>query len=80
MKSSRANRFRRSAAECLLAGIVEAVLTFVCFRLQVNLTIASLLYLTVVVLLSVTDAVIGSIFCLGRGRSMPGLLFRAAAF
>jgi K+-sensing histidine kinase KdpD len=41
---------------------VVAVLTFVCFRLRVNLTIASLLYLTVVVLLSVTDAVVGSIF------------------
>ena len=34
------------------------VLTFVCFRLRVNLTIASLLYLTVVVLLSVTDALV----------------------
>jgi len=41
---------------------VVAVLTFVCFRLRVNLTIASLLYLTVVVLLSVTDTVVGSIF------------------
>ena len=39
-----------------------AVLTIVSFRLRVNLTIASLLYLTVVVLLSVTDAVIASIF------------------
>jgi C4-dicarboxylate-specific signal transduction histidine kinase len=62
MKPNRTYRFWRSAAQCLLGGVVVAVLTFVCFRLRVNLTIASLLYLTVVVLLSVTDAVVGSIF------------------
>jgi C4-dicarboxylate-specific signal transduction histidine kinase len=62
MKPNWTYRFWRSAAQCLLGGAVVAVLTFVCFRLRVNLTIASLLYLTVVVLLSVTDAVVGSIF------------------
>ncbi len=39
-----------------------ALLTFVCFRLRVNLTIACLLYLTIIVLLSVTDAIVPSIF------------------
>jgi C4-dicarboxylate-specific signal transduction histidine kinase len=62
MKPDWTNRYWRSAAQCLLGGIVVAVVTFVCFRLEVNLTIASLLYLTVVVLLSVTDAVVASIF------------------
>jgi C4-dicarboxylate-specific signal transduction histidine kinase len=54
-------RLWRSAAQCLIGGIVVAVLTLVCFRLRVNLTITSLLYLTVVVLLSVTDAVVAAI-------------------
>ncbi len=39
-----------------------ALLTFVCFRLQAGLAIASLLYLTVVVLLSVSDAFGASLF------------------
>ncbi len=39
-----------------------ALLTFVCFRLQAGLAITSLLYLTVVVLLSVTDAFVASVF------------------
>ena len=62
MKPNRTNRFLRSAAQCLLAGIAVALLTFVCFRLRVNLTIACLLYLTIVVLLSTTDAIVPSIF------------------
>jgi C4-dicarboxylate-specific signal transduction histidine kinase len=56
------NRLLRSVAQCLLAGIAVALLTFVCFRLRVNLTIACLLYLTIVVLLSTTDAIVPSIF------------------
>jgi C4-dicarboxylate-specific signal transduction histidine kinase len=62
MKPDWTSRLWRSAAQCLLGGIVVAVLTFACFRLEVNLTIASLLYLTLVLLLSVTDAVAASIF------------------
>ena len=62
MKPNWTYRFWRSAAECLLGGIILAVLTFVSFQFRVNLTIASLLYLTIVLLLSVTDAVIASIF------------------
>ena len=62
MKRNWTYRFWRSAAQCLLASIVVALLTFVCFRLRLNLTITCLLYLTVVVLLSVTDAFIASVF------------------
>src|SRR5208282_2540336 len=62
MKANRTYRFWRSAAECLLASIVVAILTFVGFWLRVNLTIACLLYLTLVVLLSITDAIVPSIF------------------
>jgi C4-dicarboxylate-specific signal transduction histidine kinase len=52
----------RSAAQCLLGGIVLAVLTFVGFWLQIGLTIASLLYLSVVVLLAFMDAFVASVF------------------
>jgi C4-dicarboxylate-specific signal transduction histidine kinase len=62
MEPNRNYRFWRSAAQCLLGGIAIALLTFVCFRLQVNLTIACLLYLTVVVLLSFMGAVVASVF------------------
>ncbi len=55
-------RFRRSAAQCLLGSIIVAALTFVCFQLRINLTIASLLYLTVVVLLAFMDAFVASVF------------------
>jgi len=62
MKSRGTYRFWRSAAaQCLLGSIAVALLTFVCFRLQVGLTIAALLYLTVVVLLSVMDAFVASV-------------------
>jgi C4-dicarboxylate-specific signal transduction histidine kinase len=62
MKPDWTYRFWHSAAQCLLGGVGVAVLTFASVRLQVNLTIASLFYLTVVVLLSITDAVAASIF------------------
>jgi C4-dicarboxylate-specific signal transduction histidine kinase len=62
MKPTWTYRFWRSTAQCLLGGIAVALLTFVCFRLQVNLAISSLLYLTVVVLLSVADAFVASVF------------------
>ena len=47
--------------QCLLGSIAVALVTFVCFRLRVNLTIACLLYLAVVVLLSVMDAFVASV-------------------
>jgi C4-dicarboxylate-specific signal transduction histidine kinase len=55
-------RFWRSAAQCLLGSIAVALLTFVCFRLQVRAGIAALAYLIVVVLLSATDAFVPSVF------------------
>ncbi len=48
--------------QCLLGSVAVALLTLVCFRLQVGLTIASLLYLAVVVLLAFMDAFVGSVF------------------
>jgi C4-dicarboxylate-specific signal transduction histidine kinase len=48
--------------QCLFGSIAIALLTFVCFRLQVRPGIAALLYLIVVVLLSATDAFVPSVF------------------
>jgi C4-dicarboxylate-specific signal transduction histidine kinase len=62
MKPNWTYRFWRSAAQCLIGSIAIALLTYVCFRLRVNLAIASLLSLIVVVLLSVTDAFVASVF------------------
>jgi C4-dicarboxylate-specific signal transduction histidine kinase len=62
MKGNETYGFRRSAAQCLLGSVAVALVTFVCFRLRINLTIACLLYLTIVVLLSFTDAFVPSIF------------------
>jgi C4-dicarboxylate-specific signal transduction histidine kinase len=62
MKRNGTYRFWRSAAQCLLGSIAVALLTFVCFQLQVRAGIATLLYLIVVVLLSATDAFVPSVF------------------
>ena len=51
-----------SAAQFLLGSVAIALLTFVCFRLQVRAGIAALVYLIVVVLLSATDAFVPSVF------------------
>jgi C4-dicarboxylate-specific signal transduction histidine kinase len=62
MERSGTYTFWRSAAQCLLGSIAVALVTFVCFRFQAGLTITSLLYLAIVVLLSVTDAFVASVF------------------
>ncbi len=62
MNPAPTDKFWRSAAQCIVGVIAVALLTFVCFRLRVNLTIATLLYLTVVVLLAFVDAFVGSVF------------------
>jgi len=62
MKPTFTYRFWGSAAQCLLGGIAVALLTLVGFKLKVNLTIASLLYLTIVVLLAFMDALAASVF------------------
>jgi C4-dicarboxylate-specific signal transduction histidine kinase len=61
MKPDSTYNFGRSVVQCLLGSIVLALLTFVCFRLRVNLTIACLLYLAVVVLASVMDAFVAAV-------------------
>jgi C4-dicarboxylate-specific signal transduction histidine kinase len=62
MKLTGTYRFWHSAAQCLLASVAVALLTFVCFQLRVNLTIACLLYLTIVVLMSVMDGLVPSVY------------------
>ncbi|MGA9725787.1 MAG: ATP-binding protein [Candidatus Binatus sp.] len=54
-------RFWRSAAQCLAGAIAVALLTWVCFRLDVRAGLAALLYLAVVVLLAGTDAFVPSV-------------------
>jgi C4-dicarboxylate-specific signal transduction histidine kinase len=54
-------RFWPSAALCLVGTIAVALLTFVCFRLDVRAGIAALLYLAVIVLLAGTDAFVPSV-------------------
>ena len=61
MKPDSTYNFGRSVVQCLLGSIVLALVTFVCFRLRVNLTIACLLYLAVVVLASVMDAFVAAV-------------------
>jgi C4-dicarboxylate-specific signal transduction histidine kinase len=62
MKPNGTHRFWRSATQCLFASIATAILTFVCFRFHTDLATATLLYMIVVVLLSVTDAFFASLF------------------
>jgi K+-sensing histidine kinase KdpD len=71
MNHNQTYRFWRSAAQCLLGGVALGVLTYVCFRLNVSITTAALLYLIVVVLASLTGSFvlsafvsIAAIFCL----------------
>jgi K+-sensing histidine kinase KdpD len=56
MNHNQTYRFWRSAAQCLLGGMAVALVTFVCFRLNVSITTAALLYLIVVVLASLTGS------------------------
>jgi PAS domain S-box-containing protein len=62
MNNNQTYRFWRSAAQCLLGGIALAVLTYVCFRLNVSITTAALLYLIVVVVASLTGSFVLSAF------------------
>jgi PAS domain S-box-containing protein len=57
-----AYRFWRSAAQCLLGAVFQALLTYVCFRLQANPTTVALLYLIVIVLVSLTSDFIPAAF------------------
>src|SRR5262245_44252628 len=56
MNHNHIHQFWRSAAQCLVGCIAVALVTFVCFRLNVSITTAALLYLIVVVLASLTGS------------------------
>ncbi len=55
------HKFRRSAAECLVACLALASLTIICDRLRFNLTTTGLLYVIVVVLVSRFGSFVSSI-------------------
>ena len=52
LSAANRNRIRRSAARCLLGIIGVTALTFVCFRLHLNISTTGFLYLIVIVFLS----------------------------
>jgi K+-sensing histidine kinase KdpD len=60
MNHNRTFSFWRSTAQCLVGSVVLALLTFVCFRLQVHSTTVALLYLIVIVLVSLTASFVPS--------------------
>jgi K+-sensing histidine kinase KdpD len=52
MKHHQTSRFRHSAALCVLGSIAVALLTVVCFRLDIYPMTVAFLYLIVIVLVS----------------------------
>jgi len=60
MNQNRANKFWHVAAQGLFGSIALALLTFACFRFQVNSTTVALLYLIVIVLVSLRSGFIPS--------------------
>ena len=61
MKANDTRAFWRSAAQTLLGAVTIAMLTFICFRLRINLAIVSVLFLSVVVLLAIAGGFVPSI-------------------
>lgn len=61
MLRNRKYRFRRAAVECLAGTIALALLTFVCFRLGLNLATTVCLFLIIIVLLSLRGSFLSSI-------------------
>jgi PAS domain S-box-containing protein len=68
MKHSQSNRIWRSATIFILGGICLALLTYICFRHQVNPTAVALLYLIIIVLVSL------------RGNLIPSALVSIIAY
>ena len=62
MKHNQTYRLWRSAALCLFGSIGLALVTFVGYRLQLNLATTALLYMIVVVLMSLTGSFVASAF------------------
>jgi K+-sensing histidine kinase KdpD len=61
LSHNRNYRFWHSVAQCLLGSIALALLTFVCFRSNVNSTTVALLYLILIVLVSLTSGLVPSV-------------------
>src|ERR1700719_2046178 len=61
MMRNQTTRFRRAAAHFLLGGVGLALLTLVCFRLQLNLASAAFGYLIVIMLLSLVGDFVSSV-------------------
>lgn len=83
MHKTEAKVFWRVSARCLMGAIVVGVLTFVCNRLNCNLSTAGFLYLIVVVLISATGSFFASAFvsifavgCLTYFFAPPAFSFR----
>jgi signal transduction histidine kinase len=55
-------KFRRSAAECLVASLALALLTVICYRLHVNIATAGLLFVIVIVILSRVGSSVSAVF------------------
>jgi PAS domain S-box-containing protein len=62
MKHNQTYRLWRSAALCVFGSIGLALVTFVGYRLQLNLATTALLYMIVVVLMSLTGSFVSSAF------------------
>ena len=62
MENKRTHRFWRTAAECLLASIGLAVLTFVALRLHVIPSTAAVLYFFLIVLISLWARFVTAVF------------------
>jgi len=62
MKHSQTHAFWRSAALCFLSSAILALLTLVCFRLHALPSVAALLYMVVIVLVSLQGRFVPAIF------------------
>ena len=61
MERKRTNRFGSTVAECLLASIAIALITFFCLRLQLNLATAAFLYQIIIIVLSLKGRIVSSV-------------------
>jgi len=68
MSHERTTKFWYSAAQFFVGGVALALLTFTCFRLNVNSTTVALLYLIVIVLVSL------------KARLIPAALLSIVAY
>jgi PAS domain S-box-containing protein len=60
MPHNQSHRFWRTVAECVCGSIAIALVTFVCFRFQLNLPMPTCLYLIVIVLISTRSSFIST--------------------